>query len=78
MDGPNSHAIGARVRIQAGGVWQTRWVQASGGLFTHLPAEVHFGLGDSERIDTLVIDWPDGVRSRWTDLEARRRIGVRR
>lgn len=72
--GPNSHAVGARVRVRANGRWQTRWVQTGGGLLTALPAEVHFGLGDAETLDRLRVDWPDGSVSEWTNVASRRRL----
>ena len=58
--GLNSHALGARVRVVADGRSQYRELQSSLGYGSQVSPQVHFGLGASERIDTLEVRWPDG------------------
>ncbi len=57
----NRDAIGARVRLTAGGRHQHRLV-SGGSFFGCLPLEQHFGLGDLEKADSLRIRWPSGRR----------------
>lgn len=59
--GWNTHAVGAKVRVIAGGETQVRWLQSgSSGLYTGQPLEVHVGLGDAATIDAIEVVWPDG------------------
>ena len=57
----NRDAIGARVRLTAGGATQTR-IQDGG---THHRGQnhsrLHFGLGKNARIDKVSIEWPSGT-----------------
>lgn len=72
---PNTHAVGARVEVEADGRLQTRWVlAASTSLYTSTVQPTHFGLGEVERVDRLTIHWPDGSVSSWSDLNTRQRV----
>jgi hypothetical protein len=55
----NRDAIGARLRLQAGGRAQHRLVSGGSG-FGCLPYEQHFGLGTGTQIERLEIRWPSG------------------
>ena len=60
----NRSAIGARVRLEAGGKSQHRLV-SGGSQFGCLPFEQHFGLGtDTQVVDAIEIAWPSGARQR--------------
>ncbi len=59
--GPNGDAIGASVRIEAGGVPRTRRVSAGDGFLAGSTLEQHFGLGEAGPITALQVTWPDGV-----------------
>lgn len=76
---PNTYAIGATVVAEAG---DRRWVQrlrAGGtGYATSKLPELHFGMGDVQTLDRLVITWPDGQTERWTDLPTRQHLLVRK
>jgi len=55
----NRSAIGARVSVEAAGTKQFR--EVSGGTnFGCLPLEQHFGLGNLESIDAVIVRWPVG------------------
>ncbi len=57
----NRNAVGARVRLDAGG--RSRHLLVSGGSsFGCLPYEQHFGLGKLDKADALEIWWPSGAR----------------
>jgi tetratricopeptide (TPR) repeat protein len=56
----NSSAIGARVEIKTGMVFQ-QFVVGSSGHMAMPPRRVHIGLGDNPKIDWLRIVWPDAV-----------------
>jgi len=59
----NRDALGARITLHAGGKLQMREV-TGGTSFGWLPAEQHFGLAKTEKIDALEIRWPSGLRQR--------------
>jgi hypothetical protein len=56
----NRDAIGARVRVQAGGLAQIREVNGGNGYAAQSMRRVHFGLGRNLTIDNIEIRWPDG------------------
>ncbi|MEN0064001.1 MAG: CRTAC1 family protein [Myxococcota bacterium] len=75
--GLNPFAVGSRVVVEAGGRQHVRWVTAgSTGLYTGSPLQVHVGLGDVDRIDSIVVRWPDGAESRFEDEVAQQHLTV--
>jgi hypothetical protein len=77
--GPNPHAIGAVVTARFGDHVQRKWVLGGGTAFaSNAVAPLHFGLGDAEAFDEVRVTWPDGAETVWTDLPARRVIGLER
>ncbi|HRC84109.1 MAG TPA: CRTAC1 family protein [Thermoanaerobaculia bacterium] len=58
--GANRRAIGAVVRIQAGGRQQMRLITAGTSFLGQEPAEAFFGLGSASEVDRLTIEWPGG------------------
>jgi hypothetical protein len=58
----NSDAIGARVRLAAGGKTMTRQVEAGSGFASEMMLPVHFGLAQATKIEALEIVWPNGLR----------------
>jgi len=57
----NNSAIGARVEVKAGAVFQQFVVGGSSGPVAMAPLRIHAGLGDSPTLDWLRIIWPDAV-----------------
>jgi len=56
----NRSAIGARVRVNAGGRTQTAEVVSGGSVMSQNDLRLHFGLGSASRIDWIEILWPRG------------------
>lgn len=56
----NRSAIGARVVIEAGGRRQERTIQSGMSYASQCELAARFGLGRSERIDSLRVEWPSG------------------
>lgn len=56
----NSHGIGARLTLTAGGKQQVREATAGCGFLGTPPAEQHFGLGAATAIERLEVRWPTG------------------
>jgi enediyne biosynthesis protein E4 len=58
----NRDAIGAWVTLRAGGVTQTRQVMPTHSYLSQSELPVSFGLGNTERVDSLEITWPGGAK----------------
>ncbi len=56
----NRMAIGARLRIVAGGLTQTEEIHSGGSYLSQNDLRVHFGLNTAKKIDSLEIRWPSG------------------
>ncbi|MEZ5400194.1 MAG: CRTAC1 family protein [Bryobacteraceae bacterium] len=56
----NRDAIGARVKISAGGATQIQEVNGGNGYAGQSMHRLHFGLGKATKIDAIEIHWPDG------------------
>ncbi|MDW8078503.1 MAG: CRTAC1 family protein [Thermoguttaceae bacterium] len=63
-------AVGARVRVFAGGRWQVDEVHSGRGYQSDHGKRLHFGLGKSNRVDKLEIRWPRGKVSVYGPLPA--------
>ncbi len=75
----NRSGIGARVGVErTGGPTLWRRVRTDGSYLSASDVRVHFGLGASAKVDAVVVEWPDGVRERWTGIEVDRLATLRR
>jgi hypothetical protein len=68
----NRSAIGARVRVEAGGASQWQEVRGGGSYISQNDLRAHFGLGAATRVDRLEVRWPNGLVEEWRDLPADR------
>lgn len=66
----NRAAIGAKVRMEAGGRSQTQVVLSQSGFYSCNDPRVHFGLKDAATVDVLEITWPNGRVERWRNLNS--------
>ncbi len=64
----NKTALGVKVEIFAGGLWQKWELAGASGYQTQAPPQILVGLGDAEGIDLLRILWPTGVLQDEIDL----------
>ena len=60
--------LSRRAFLEAGGRKQTRFATGGGSYASSSDRRLVFGLGDTDRIDKLVVFWPDGQRQEWTGL----------
>jgi hypothetical protein len=56
----NRDAIGASVRVTAGGRTQARPVLSQTSYYSHDDLRLHFGLGASATADRIEVRWPNG------------------
>ena len=59
-DPQNVDAVGAAVRLKAGGVTRTARITAGDGFLGSSSKTVHFGLGELKAVEGLSVTWPDG------------------
>ncbi len=59
----NRNGIGSRIEVY--GAWgrQIREVRSSGGFSPMSSLNTHFGLGNATEIDSVVVEWPSGIRT---------------
>ena len=77
--GRNRFAFGARVGIERAGkptLW--RRVRTDGSYLSSSDHRLHIGLGASALVYAVIVEWPDGSRERWTDIQSDRGITLRR
>jgi len=72
----NRLAIGARLKLVAGGDTQTSQILSGGSYLSQSDLRAHFGLGAATRIDSVEIRWPSGQIDVIKDLEADKFYGV--
>jgi len=56
----NRMAIGARLKLVAGGMTQTEEIHSGGSYLSQSDTRAHFGLGSATTIESLEIRWPSG------------------
>jgi len=68
----NRDAIGAVVRVSAGGITQSRMVKGGSSYLSQSELPVTFGVEKRDRIDRVVIEWPSGRTEEYKDVAAGR------
>ena len=58
----NREAIGAQVRLTAGGLTQLRFIDGGNSFAGQSSRRLHFGLGKAAKLDKLEVRWPSGLR----------------
>ena len=58
----STDAIGARVKITTGKLTQTREVRSGDGYLSQQDLTLHFGIGDSEQVDSIEVQWQTGAK----------------
>jgi hypothetical protein len=66
----NRDAMGARVRIVAGGLWQIREIYGGGSYLSQSDLRVNFGLAKITKVDRIEISWPSGTKQIFQDVDA--------
>jgi enediyne biosynthesis protein E4 len=66
----NRDAMGARVRIVAGGISQIREIAGGGSYLSQSDMRANFGLGKAARVETVEVQWPSGQKQTFRNLDA--------
>jgi enediyne biosynthesis protein E4 len=66
----NRDAIGAIVRLESGGITQSRMVKSGSSYLSQSELPLTFGLGKKDQVDRIVIQWPNGRTEEFKNLKA--------
>ena len=69
-------AIGARVRVTAGGRTQVRDVRAGSSYLSQNDLRLHFGLGEAASVDRVEVTWPSGRSEVVTGVSANQIVTI--
>ena len=67
-------SVGARVRVQLGSRELTDWVIAGDGYLCHNEDVVCFGLGGSDKAESIEVRWPSGQQQVFSDIQSNQRL----
>jgi enediyne biosynthesis protein E4 len=67
---PNNKGIGTTIKLYSGQKLQTRSLYNSRGFLSAVSGDLHFGLGQSSKIDSAVVIWPNLKKQLITNLKA--------
>ena len=70
----NRDGIGARIEVRSGKLTQSAEIRSGASYLSHNDLRAHFGLGQREAIDSLVVRWPSGLEERFENLSANRLV----
>jgi hypothetical protein len=73
----NRDAIGARIKLVAGGKAQYNHVAFAAGYASSSAGPVHFGLGSAKSAGLVEIRWPSGIVQTLKDVPADRVVKVK-
>jgi len=63
-------AMGARIRIVSGGVSQIREIAGGGSYLSQSDLRANFGLGKSDHLDLVEVQWPSGTKQSFRNVPA--------
>jgi enediyne biosynthesis protein E4 len=66
----NRDAMGARIRVVAGGISQIREISGGGSYLSQSELRANFGLGRATKIDLVEISWPSGGKQTFKEVAA--------
>ena len=63
-----ANAIGARVKITAGGITQMQEVRSGDGYLSQHELKLHFGIGTHNLVDSVEVRWQNGAKQNLSDV----------
>ncbi|KAA3606764.1 MAG: hypothetical protein DWQ01_17255 [Planctomycetota bacterium] len=72
----NRDAIGAQVILEIDGRTLRKTLYAGDGYLSQSSKRLQFGVGKADRVDTMIVRWPDGSEDRYPNLEVNTRYRV--
>jgi enediyne biosynthesis protein E4 len=72
----NRDAIGATVKVSAGGTTYTKVMDGSTGYLSHGVYPLYFGLGSADSVDSVEVIWPSGKTQKTGSVKANQVLTV--
>jgi hypothetical protein len=72
----NKSGIGTRVTIKIDDKFQMKEHYLSRGYLSSVEDNLHFGIGNQKIIDSVWVEWPDGNKQIYTNIEANNTLNV--
>ena len=72
----NRNAVGAVIELTANGITQRRLITSGRSFLSQVELPVTFGLGNADKIDSLVITWPSGQQQSVNVDQVDRQISI--
>ena len=72
----NRDGIGARITVNAGGKSQIREIASGRSFMGHHMIPVHFGLGNADKVDEIIVKWPSGKVQTVSSVAINNRITI--
>jgi len=66
----NHDAMGARIRVVAGGISQIREIAGGGSYLSQSELRANFGLGAATRAELVEVSWPSGAKQSFKNVDA--------
>lgn len=76
IDIKGKNSVGAVASLYSGNLKIIRTVTSGRGVLMQDPLRLHFGLGHSATIDSLVIRWPNGLNNTYLNINANRIVVI--
>jgi hypothetical protein len=73
----NRLGLGCKVMLITGDLIQYREQGSGSEMFSQNYQPLHFGLGEAETADTIIVDWPSGKKQMIKDIWANRTLKIR-
>ncbi|MEE2659612.1 MAG: CRTAC1 family protein [Candidatus Latescibacterota bacterium] len=74
---PNTDGLHTSISVHVGEDTQVRSVRTGSSYLSQSSMELIFGLGDASRVDSVLVQWPDGIVENLGVLETNQRVGLR-
>lgn len=64
----NRNGVGAKITVRAGELVMRKHVTCGLGYLSQEPEILHFGLGQNDSVDEILVEWPNGTRRAVSDV----------
>ena len=74
QDDRNTDGIGSKADLYTNGEHQQQMLIINKGFFSTSEPILHFGINENNKVDTLILTWPDGTQEIMTNVPANQRL----
>lgn len=73
-DKGNTDGLGAVAEVYTGGKYQYQMMMSNKGFFSTSEPIIHFGLGDANVVDSVILQWPEGTKEIMRNVKSDQRL----